>query len=380
MQLELPTDLNGHAAKEIFPKQVSPLAPLESGNLVVLNGDCRNVLDTLPEKSVQCCVTSPPYWGLRDYGHSDQIGLEQSPQEYVESMRSVFSKVWRVLRDDGTLWLNLGDSYCGGGNYRGSNPETLTKKQGSNRGATGQLAIGRNTAPVALRVPGMKSKDLIGIPWRVAFALQANGWYLRSDIIWHKPNPMPESVKDRPTRSHEYIFLLTKSARYYYDAAAIREPASPDLIKQVEEGYNGKAIKDYLGASVQDASATKSRIIDQARKRIDKQLGHVRRHAGFDDKWDALTPEEQALLGSNKRDVWKVAPANYRGAHFATFPPKLIEPCILAGCPKGGVVLDPFGGSGTTAKVATDLGRKAVVIELNSEYLKLIDERCKKFV
>lgn len=312
--------------------------------LTILTGDCRTVLPTLADKSIQCCVTSPPYWGLRNYGHADQIGLEPTPQAYVETMRSVFSEVRRVLRDDGTLWLNLGDCYSGSGK--------------------------------GVKWDGLKPKDLLGIPWRVAFALQEDGWYLRSDIIWHKPNPMPESVTDRPTRSHEYIFLLTKSAKYYYDAAAIRNPPSPDLIKQVEEGYNGNAVKDYLKSNVQDASATKSRIINGARKRIDKQRGHGRRHAGFNDKWDALTPAEQSLLGSNKRDVWTVAPANYREAHFATFPPDLIRPCILAGSKPGDTVLDPFGGSGTTGMVALKLDRKAVLIELNSDYLKLCEKRC----
>lgn len=346
---------------------VSSCNDLLPGQFVIIkNGDCRTVLKELAPESVQCVVTSPPYWGLRNYGHADQIGQEETPEAYVDTMRQVFGEVWRVLRDDGTLWLNLGDSYSGSG--KGGNPgHSPHIKQRTNSGSLSVRGVKRN---------GRKPKDLIGIPWLVAFALQSDGWYLRSDIIWHKPNPMPESVSDRPTRSHEYIFLLTKSERYQYDAAAIREPASPDLIKQVEEGYNGHAIKDYLAANVQDASATKSRIINGARKRIDKQRGHSRRHAGFNDKWDALTPAEQALLGSNKRDVWSVAPANYREAHFATFPPDLVKPCILAGTKPGDVVLDPFGGSGTTGMVALELGRRAVLVELNPDYAKLCDERC----
>lgn len=351
--------------------------------LRILQGDCRERLKELPDQSVQCCVTSPPYWSLRDYGHPDQIGLEPTPQAYVETMREVFREIWRVLRDDGTLWLNLGDSYTGSG--KGGNPQA--GKQATNKGSqsigvlygkTGEsarLAAVTNVSRRACAEHGLKPKDLCGIPWRVAFALQSDGWYLRSDIIWAKPNPMPESVTDRPTRSHEYIFLLTKSAHYYYDAAAIREPASPALIKQVEEGYNGNAIKDYLAASVQDASATKSRIIDGARKRIDKQHGHSRRHAGFNEKWDALTPTEQALLGSNKRSVWNVAPANFKEAHFATFPPNLIKPCIMAGSKCGDTILDPFGGSGTTGMVALELARKAILIELNPDYCKLADNR-----
>lgn len=390
-----------------------------------ITGDCLEELAKLPDQSVHCCVTSPPYYGLRDYqtavwqggdancnhkkdringaasstlqggksttNHQQeasyknkcekcgavridrQLGLEETPELYVGRLVAVFAQVKRVLRDDGTLWLNLGDSYAGGGNYRGIHSEkTLTAKQNSNRGARGlsQLLGAKNT-------PNCKPKDLIGIPWLTAFALRSDGWYLRSEIIWAKPNPMPESVRDRPTRSHEQLFQFSKSQHYYYDYEAIKEQPSPELIQQIEQGYNGQALKDYLGASVQDASATKSRIIQGYRNRIDKQRGHGRRHAGFNDKWDALTPAEQALCGRNKRDVWTVAPANYKEAHFATFPPKLIQPCILAGCPSGGTVLDPFGGSGTTALVAIENNRKAILIELNPAYTKLALERCR---
>lgn len=327
-------------------------------------GDVLDVLPTLPEQSVQTCVTSPPYWGLRDYGEDGQIGREKSPEEYTATLVEVFREVKRILKDDGSLWLNLGDSYASAW------PCSRVNSIGN-----GSLDDGRreNRPP---RLPaGLKEKDLIGIPWRVAFALQADGWYLRSDVIWAKPNCMPESVTDRPTRSHEYIFLLAKSRKYFYDAAAIRNPPSPDLIKQIEDGYNGQATKDYAGSGVQDASATKSRIIDNARSRIDKQRGHSRRHDGFNDRWDKLTREEQMSLGSNKRDVWTVAPANYKEAHFATFPPDLIKPCILAGAPAGGVVLDPFAGSGTTGEVALEYGRRFVGIELNPEYVDLIHQR-----
>lgn len=335
--------------------------------LQILNGDCREMLNQIPDASVQCCVTSPPYFGLRDYNAIGQIGKEKSPKQYVESLTEVFQGVKRVLRDDGTVWLNLGDSYAS------SWPCSRRNKVGN-----GSLENGKRVARPSRLNGGLKEKDLIGIPWMVAFALRADGWYLRSDIVWAKPNPMPESVTDRPTRSHEYIFLLSKSPRYYYDHEAIKDKPSPALIKQVEDGYNGKAIKDYLSSSVQDASATKSRIIDGYRKRIDKQRGHGRRHSGFNDKWDALTPAEQALLGSNKRDVWTVAPANYREAHFATFPPELIRPCVLAGSKPGDVVLDPFGGSGTTAAVAMQEGRNAILIELNPEYVPLIEQRISK--
>lgn len=327
-----------------------------------MQGDALERLRELPDESVHCCVTSPPYWGLRDYGVAGQMGLERTPEEYVAKMVKVFREVRRLLRSDGTLWLNIGDTYANDGETGGKQAYL----DDSNR-----KRVGREK-----RFTGLKAKDLSGMPWRLAFALQADGWWLRCDIIWHKSNPMPESVTDRPTKSHEYIFLLAKSQRYYYDAVAIRDPASPALVKQVEEGYNGKATKDYLGMGVQDASATKARIINGCRKRIDKQCGHSRRHAGFNEKWDKLSPAEQALLGRNKRDVWTVPAANFAEAHFATYPADLIKPCILAGCPAGGVVLDPFAGSGTTGQVALELGRRAVLIELNPEYVKLIEQRC----
>jgi DNA modification methylase len=346
----------------------------------IFQGDALTELRKLPDASVNCCITSPPYWGLRDYGVAGQLGLEKTPEEYVAKLVVIFGEVRRVLRDDGTLWLNLGDSYCSQGRlHDGRNdnqPNVGASRVWRNGSGRADGIVDERGQRNGNSVPGMKPKDLVGIPWRVAFALQADGWWLRSDIIWHKPNPMPESVTDRPTRAHEYIFLLSKSERYYYDYAAIREAQSPDLIKQIEDGYNGRAIKDYLGASVQDASATKGRIISSYRKRIDKQRGHGRRHAGFNDKWDCLSPEERALCGRNKRDVWSVAPANFKEAHFATFPPDLIKPCILAGCPIGGTVLDPLFGSGTTGMVALELGRSAIGIELNPEYVELAQNRC----
>lgn len=257
---------------------------------------------------VQTCVTSPPYFGLRDYGHEGQLGLESTPDEYVANMVEVFRCVRDLLAEDGTLWLNLGDSY----------------------------------AP---------SKQLLGIPWRVAFALQADGWYLRQDIIWSKPNPMPESVTDRCTKAHEYIFMLSKSARYYYDQGAIKEPA-------IYSGLNGRDESGYKDAQAFSGKHAKE----------DKQRGHGRRHAGFNDRWDAMGKEEQCSGLRNKRSVWTVATKPYSGAHFATFPPDLIEPCILAGAPAGGVVLDPFFGSGTTGQVCQALGRRWIGCELNPAY------------
>lgn len=267
----------------------------------ILIGDCRQMLATLPEKSVHCVVTSPPYFGLRDYGVSGQLGLEPTPEEFVAAMVEVFRDVRRVLRDDGTLWLNLGDSYGG-------------------------------------------KKQLLGIPWRVAFALQTDGWYLRQDIIWHKPNPMPESVKDRCTKAHEYIFLLSKELRYFFDADAIKEIASE---------FGKPSVRKETGRRFRDANAG---IGDGMRTRpVGRTCGN---------------PERR-----NKRSVWVVIPKPFKGAHFATFPPNLIEPCVLAGCPSGGTVLDPFGGSGTTGLVAQAHGRSAILCELNPEYATMARER-----
>jgi DNA modification methylase len=331
----------------------------------VITGDCLEVLRTLPEQSVNCIVTSPPYWGLRDYGHELQLGLEKTPDEYVKTMAYVFREARRVLRDDGTLWVNLGDSYNG--------------SRGGEQAAGGQMAD-RSVAAARCRVrnatleaPNLKPKDLVGIPWRVAFALQADGWYLRSDIIWHKPNPMPESVTDRPTKSHEYIFLFAKSERYYYDADAIAEPVSQSMLDQIEQGYTGTATKDYDGAGVQDPSAVKARILSRSGNKERKFRGEhggvdgSRSHQGFGVPWEGYT--------RNKRTVWPITTKAYKGAHFATMAPELAETCILAGCPQGGTVLDPFGGAGTTGLVADRLQRNAVLIELNPEYAAMARER-----
>lgn len=309
-----------------------------NGVIQIINADALAALKTLPDESIQCCVTSPPYWNLRDYGVKGQIGLEETPELFVGKLTEVFREVRRVLREDGTCWVNLGDSYSSHGGM----------------GASGRC------------VENLKPKDLIGIPWRVAFALQADGWYLRSDIIWAKPNCMPESVRDRPTRSHEYIFLLTKSERYFYDASAIAEPCSESTILRVNqdvEHQNGST-KAHGGAKTMKAVVKR-----------DKQSGHSRRHQGFDGRWNNLTQSERWSGMRNKRDVWTVPPANYAGAHFATYPPDLIKPCILAGSKPGDIVLDPFGGSGTTGEVALELGRKAILIELNPEYIPLIEQR-----
>jgi DNA modification methylase len=288
-------------------------------------GDCIQGMSSLPDKSVNTCITSPPYYGLRDYGCDGQIGLEETPESYVQKMVDVFREVKRVLRDDGTLWLNLGDSYAGSGgagNQFGQLNNGLSKYK-------------QSSMPSAI---GLKPKDLIGIPWRVAFALQADGWYLRQDIIWHKPNPMPESVRDRCTKAHEYIFLLSKSERYYYDHEAIKEN-SIHFGNDKRSGmgnirYEGKRSIDKTGGSGQHSFVT----INESR---------------------------------NRRSVWSVTTKPFKGAHFATYPENLIVPCVLAGCVEGGLVLDPFMGAGTTALVSKKLGRNYVGFELNPEYRKI---------
>lgn len=301
----------------------------------IIEGDCIEGMRTLADGSVNCCVTSPPYFGLRDYGHKGQIGLEETPDAYVQKMVEVFREVRRVLRDDGTLWLNLGDTYA-------ANTSGGTAPQG---GSSARPKIDA-TEYVARRISaGLKPKDLVGIPWAVAFALRADGWYLRQDIIWHKPNPMPESVRDRCTKAHEYIFLLSKSERYYFDSEAMQEPAT--------SGATGNA-------------ATFKREGSKREQTIPGQAYGTHR----EDREEVAYNETR-----NRRSVWTVATRPYKGAHFATFPPDLIRPCILAGCPKDGTVLDPFGGSGTTAQVALEEGRKAVLCELNADYIALAHKR-----
>ena len=314
----------------------------------IYNMDCLEGLKQLPDNSINCCVTSPPYWGLRDYGVEGQLGLESTPGEYVAKMVEVFREVKRVLRDDGTLWLNLGDSYAGSGKGAWDNKEVQK-----------EIYVPDKDSPQCKlkKVPqGLKQKDLVGIPWMVAFALRADGWYLRSDIVWHKPNAMPESVTDRPTKAHEYIFLLSKSKKYYYDADSIREPLSEQRAKQAGE----------LVDPGNDAKKRKKQI-EHDKKR--GSGGHFDGH-----KW-RMNP-----LGRNKRSVWTVPTQPFPEAHFAVFPPALIEPCILAGCPEGGVVLDPFMGSGTTGMVAAMHQRNFIGFELNPEYCKMAEKRIEPYL
>lgn len=306
----------------------------------IREGDCLESLRAMPAGSVQCCVTSPPYWGLRDYGHGDQLGMEETPDLFVANMVKVFSEVRRVLRDDGTLWLNIGDSYAASTRSAGASmSSTLATKPTANKTAA-QRAQGTWRTQLA----GMKPKDLCGIPWLLAFALRADGWYLRSEIIWAKPNPMPESVTDRPTKAHEQVFLLTKSPRYFYDADAVREPIKPS---STHSGLNSDPATKKWGA---DANNSRN-----------------------DNDWSGERFAD--YRGPNKRTVWKVPTQGFPGAHFATFPPKLIEPMILAGSKPGDTILDPFSGSGTTGMVALRHDRSYIGLELNPEYAELSRNR-----
>lgn len=332
----------------------------------ILIGDAKQVLQQLEKNSVQTCITSPPYWGLRDYGDPNQLGQEETPEEYIANLVMVFREVWRVLRKDGTLWLNLGDSYWGG---KGMNGNTKARNTADERGAIQSKGTPlQSFRPLDGKHEIIKPKELCGIPWRTALALQSEGWYLRQDIIWSKPNPMPESVKDRCTRAHEYMFMLTKSPRYYYDAEVIKEPMSLSSIQRLEQDIESQ------NGSIRVVGKTNGTM--KAVGKIDKQRGHGRRHAGFNERCDLMAKEGQRSGMRNKRSVWTVATKPYDGDHYATFPPELIKPCILAGSPIGGTVLDPFGGTGTTAATAMELGRNAVLCELNPQYLPLIQQRC----
>ena len=292
----------------------------------IVTGDALEILRTLPDEIVQTCVTSPPYYGLRDYGVEGQIGHEETPDDYIARLVEVFREVRRVLRKDGTLWVNIGDSYAN------------DQKWGGHSSGKHQKAL--HTIDRPLRYTGLPGKNLIGIPWMLAFALRSDGYYLRSDIIWYKPSCLPESVEDRPTKAHEYLFLLSKSANYYYNADAIREPHKMESIERTKHSWNGNRERDFTGSA---------QTLDF------KEMCHP--------------------LGRNKRTVWIVNPKPYPDAHFATFPPKLIIPCILAGSHPGDLVMDPFMGAGTTALVALRYGRTYTGIELNSAYVQLANKR-----
>ena len=388
-------------------------------NINILQGDCIETLQKLDDKSINTCITSPPYWGLRNYNDEEkQLGMEDTPEEFVDNLVKVFREVKRVLRDDGTVWLNLGDSYSSGG-------RTTT----TNQSLRGDKDYGV-TRPKPSK--GIKPKDLIGIPWRVALALQQDGWYLRQDIIWHKPNPMPESVKDRCTKAHEYIFLLSKNVKYYFDNESIKEDCITKNKQTSKKNTHGKyETKENEAKNRQGIHSNRGDKLIEVRTKLPMQkdlvdflrskttakilanstdipltkIEHWFRYdeSGFAyptiedwnkvkefiDDWsnefnlidEALTfyelktDEVVHTNKKNKRSVWTVSTKSFKGAHFATFPMDLIEPCVLAGCPEGGTVLDPFGGSGTTGIVAVNHNRHAVLCELNQEYIDLAKKR-----
>lgn len=324
----------------------------------IINADVLNGLNDLPDCCCSTCVTSPPYYGLRDYGAAGQIGLEETPEVYVERLVQVFREVRRVLTDDGTLWLNIGDSYAASG--KGRNRDGLFNEKAENIQSSGQRkSLIRRTC----EGNGLKRKDLIGIPWLLAFALRADGWHLRSDIIWEKPNAMPESVKDRPTRAHEYIFLLSKSAKYYYDAEAVKEPA--------------------VGFYNATPAGSKGNVKPNARRRGNSRTfrgGGAYTHDQAAENSASVERQSHGLVQNetgkrNRRTVWTIATRPYKGAHFATFPEELVRPCILAGSRPGDTVLDPFCGSGTTGAVAIQEGRDFIGIDINPDYCEMSRKR-----
>lgn len=356
----------------------------------ILVGDCIQMMRTLPDQSVHTCITSPPYFGLRDYGVDGQIGLEDSPREFIDSLVAVFREVRRVLRDDGTIWVNMGDSYAskpngplGGGGHKTDAPHVAVRTAHARRSS---------------QIPGgFKHKDLMGMPWRLAFALQDDGWYLRQDIVWAKPNPMPESVRDRCTKAHEYLFLLSKSPKYFFDQDAIREPANLTG-KGSAATFRGGA---YVDRATFDNSNGGTRTVSgnvvprnngvgwghgtdkpaRQRQRVSKRNSFAREtkySSGEHGQTGQHRPDREDIdydTTRNKRSVWTVATNGFKGAHFATFPPDLIRPCVQAGSPRGGMVLDPFGGAGTTALVAMQEGRQSVICELNPEYAAIARQR-----
>lgn len=329
-------------------------------SVTVLNGDCMEVLRSLPDESVNCIVSSPPYWRQRDYGHPGQIGLEPTPEEYIDKLVAVFRECRRILRTDGTCWVNLGDKWASGGNGGGG---SFMAERGE-AWAHAKQSKGWRSPPA-----GYKDKDLVGVPWMFAFAARADGWYLRQCNIWAKPNGMPESTRDRSTASHEYVFHLTKNNDYWYDTDAARTPAAPATETRLAQNVEAQAGNDRANGGAKTNGPMK------AVRRSNKQAGHPRRLSGFNDRWDAKEVAGDNPSGANLRSVWWIAPAQYREGHYAVMPDPLAELCIVAGCPPGGTVLDPFGGAGTTGLVADRLQRNAVLIELNPQYAQMARDR-----
>lgn len=351
--------------------------------ITILQGDALEILKTLPDESVNCVVTSPPYWRQRDYKICGQVGLEETPEGYTDRLVAVFREARRTLAIDGTFWLNIGEKWASGGNGGGG---SFMDERKESAWAHARESKGWRNPP-----PGYKDKDIVGIPWMLAFALRADGWYLRQCNIWAKPNGMPESVSDRSTVSHEYVFHLTKSNDYWYDAERARTPPPPGT--ETELQHNSIESRKLRANPNAKASPTSRRNgirgltgsphgrhalgdnIPTEERRGDKQRGHSRKHAGFNDRWDAMSVEEQRSNGANLRSVWWISPANTTDEHYAVMPDRLAKICIIAGCKPGGTVLDPFFGSGTTGLVARANGCKCIGIELNPEYIKIAERR-----
>ena len=324
-------------------------------------GDVREKLAELADESVHCVVTSPPYWRQRDYGMAGQIGLEPTPEEYIAVLRDIFREVRRVLKPEGTAWVNIGDKWSSGGNGGGGSfMETRGEAWSHARNAKGW-----RSPP-----PGYKDKDLVGVPFMLAFAMRADGWWWRQCNIWGKPNCMPESVIDRTTIGHEYVLHFSKSGHYWYDDEAVRTAPAASTETRLSQDIAMQA-----GSNRANGGGKTNGPMKAVGRKTDKQRGHSRKHQGFNDRWDAMERSEQIVEGANLRSVWWISPASYRGGHFAVMPDKLAEICIRAGCPEGGTVLDPFAGPGTTGLVADRLGRDAILIELNPEYAAMAEKR-----
>ena len=325
---------------------------------VILTGDVRLMLRELEDESVNCVVTSPPYWGLRDYGNEGQLGLESTPEEYVDELTAIFTECRRVLKPDGTCWVNIGDKWASGGNGGG----------GSFMEARGEAwAHARNSKGWRSPPPNYKDKDLVGVPWMLAFAMRADGWYLRQCNIWAKPNCMPESVSDRSTISHEYVFHFSKSADYWYDSDNARTPPAPSTETRLMQDLESQA------GSLRANGGAKTN--GPMKPVLGKQRGHSRKHEGFNARWDAMSKAGQQRQGANLRSVWWISPAQYGDEHYAVMPEKLAELCIVAGCPEEGIILDPFFGSGTTGLVALRANRAFIGIELNPDYVAMAERR-----